>query len=267
MRSLAALAILSLLPGLCLAGNKLTFDEKVELTRGLMAEYAKTKVALPRSRSALDYDAATGLDRAQWLKIAQENGAAASTGQKVQVTKVEIGSDKIVLELNGGYNGGRKWYRDAQVGAGPSSMPDMTRIGDDVDDNAPYGTSIALVFHKPLESMKTADVKKLLAPILDFDLHSVTEIYAANLPPEVQSAIKARHALVGMDREQVILALGQPFHKERSVKDGIELEDWVYGEAPGKFTFVTFKGEKAIAVKEEYAGLGTQVNDAAPPVK
>jgi hypothetical protein len=267
MRSLAALALLSLSPGYCLAGNKLNFDDKVELTRGLMAEYAKTKVLLPRSRSALDYDAATGIDRSQWSKIAQENGPAARTGQKVQITKVEIGAEKIVLELNGGYNGGRKWYRNVQVGAGPSQMPDMTRVGDDVDDNAPYGTSIAILFHKPLESMKTADVKKLLAPILDFDLHSVTEIYAENLSPELQSAIKSKRAVVGMNREQVILALGEPLHKERSTKDGVELEDWVYGEAPGKFTFITFKGDKAIAVKEEYAGLGTQVNDPAPPVK
>jgi hypothetical protein len=68
-----------------------------------------------------------------------------------------------------------------------------------------------------------------------------------------------------MTREQVTLALGHPVHKERQTKDGVELEDWVYGEAPGRFTFVTFKGDKAIVVKEEYAGLGSQVNDAAPP--
>ena len=64
-----------------------------------------------------------------------------------------------------------------------------------------------------------------------------------------------------MNHEQVLMALGRPAHKSREVKDGIELEDWVYGQAPGKITFVTFKGDKVIKVKEEYAGLGTQVQD------
>ncbi len=44
----------------------------------------------------------------------------------------------------------------------------------------------------------------------------------------------------------------------------MELEDWVYGKAPGKITFVTFNGDKVIKVKDAYAGLGTQVNE---PVK
>jgi hypothetical protein len=105
----------------------------------------------------------------------------------------------------------------------------------------------------------------MLAPVLDFDKHSVTEIYSQTLPLEVQVAVKEKRALVGMDREQVVLALGRPSHKSRETKNGVELEDWVYGEAPGKFVFVTFQGDKAIAVKEEYAGLGTQVSDPPPP--
>ena len=62
-----------------------------------------------------------------------------------------------------------------------------------------------------------------------------------------------------MDREQVRLALGQWTRKERETKDGMELEDWIYGTPPGKITFVTFNGEKVIKVKEDYAGLGTDV--------
>ena len=265
MRAFAALAILSLLPAAVLAGNKLTFDDRVELTRGLMAEYAVTKAALPRSRTPLEFDATTGVDRNQWARIAMESGPAARAGDTVQVTKVDLGEDKIVLQINGGYNGGRKWYRNVMVAGGTASNPEPTRIGDGVDDNTPFGTSIAILFHKPLEPVKAAEIKKMLAPVLDFDKHSVTEIYSQTLPPEVQAALKEKRALVGMDREQVVLALGHPAHKSRETKDGVELEDWVYGEAPGKFTFVTFKGDKAIAVKEEYAGLGTQVSDPPPP--
>jgi hypothetical protein len=92
----------------------------------------------------------------------------------------------------------------------------------------------------------------------------VTENYIDTLPPEMQEAIKAKRATEGMNREQMVMALGRPVHKSRETKDGMELEDWVYGKAPGKITFVTFNGNKVIKVKESYAGLGTQVE--GPPV-
>ena len=47
----------------------------------------------------------------------------------------------------------------------------------------------------------------------------------------------------------------------RETRDGLETEDWIYGVAPGKITFVTFNGDKVIKVKEEYAGLGNQVGN------
>jgi hypothetical protein len=264
MRAFAALAIVSLLPGVCLAGNKLTFDDRVEITRGLMAEYGVLKASLPHARSALAFDAASGIDKNEWARIAQQEGLAARAGTTVQVTKVDIGEDRITLQIDGGYNGGRKWYRNATVGVGPSSIPNQTRIGDGVDDDAPYGTSVAVLFHKPLEAMKASDIKKMLATLIDFDPHSVTEIYSETLSPEVQAAVTGKRALVGMNKEQVTLALGRPEHKERQTDNGVELEYWTYGEAPGKFTFVTFKGDKAITVKEEYAGLGSQVNEPGP---
>jgi len=62
-----------------------------------------------------------------------------------------------------------------------------------------------------------------------------------------------------MDHDQVRLALGPPRRKYRETKDGVDLQDWIYGEAPGK---VTFSGNKVVKVKERYAGLGIQT---APP--
>jgi hypothetical protein len=57
------------------------------------------------------------------------------------------------------------------------------------------------------------------------------------------------------------MAMGHPLRKYRETKDGVDFEDWIYGEAPGKVTFVTFSGSKVVKVKEQYAGLGIQ---AAP---
>ena len=259
MRVFAAIAVLILLPALAPAGNKLSFDDRVELTRGLTAEYATANVLLPLSRKPLEFDVSGSYDKAQWSIIARQEGPAARTGDMVQVTKIDLQDDRIVLEINGGYKGGRKWYQGVQIAAGPGSNPTPVSVGGS-DSNAPGGTAVALLFHKPLESIKSSEVKKMLAPVLDFEKHSVTEVYSETLPLETQKAIKDKRAIVGMDREQVVLAMGRPEYKSRETKDGMELEDWVYGRAPGKFTFVTFNGDKVIKVKEEYAGLGTQVS-------
>jgi hypothetical protein len=264
MRPLAAIIVLSVLPPLGLpviqAADKLTLEDRIDLTRGLMAEYGAARVMLPRSKKALEFDSNGTYDKTAWAAIAKESGPAARTGDSVQITKLTLESDRIVLEINGGFKGGRKWYQGVQV---YGTMGQQVPVGQG-DSNAPGGTSIAILFHKPLESIKAAEVKKMLAPVIDFDKHTVTEVYSESLPPEVQKAIKDKRVTEGMNHEQVIMALGRPVYKSRETKDGIDLEDWVYGHAPGKITFVTFKGDKVIKVKEEYAGLGTQVQD---PVK
>jgi hypothetical protein len=116
-----------------------------------------------------------------------------------------------------------------------------------------------VLFHKPLEPVKAAAVKKMLAAVLDFDPHSATDLFSDTLPPETKKAITEKRAIVGMTRDQVVLAMGRAAHKSRETKDGLDTEDWVYGAAPGKITFVTFSGDKVIKVKEMYAGLGTDV--------
>src|SRR5436305_13149633 len=260
MRAFVLVAILSLLPASAPAASKLTNDERIELVRGLTAEYATVKALLPRAKKPLQFEAAGSYGKQAWAEVAKEGGPAARTGDLVQVTKVDIEDDKIVLQINGGYKGGAKWYQNLQVGMGGNTAP----ISNTNDTNAPGGTSIAVLFHKALEPVKASEIKKLLAPVLDFERRSVTEIYSETLSPEVQQAIKEKRVTVGMQRDQVIMALGRPQHKSREIKDGLEVEDWVFGTPPGKITFVTFNGDKVIKVKDAYAGLGTQV--ASPPV-
>jgi hypothetical protein len=260
MRAIAHFAILTLLPALAPAAEKLTFEDRVELTRGLTAEYATMKVLLPRSKKALEFEVSGAWDKKAWSDAARESGPAARVGDLVQVTKIDIQSDRLLLEINGGFKGGRKWYEGVQIGVNNGQTVPISRGG---DTNAPGGTSIVLMFRKPLEPIKAAAVKKILAPVLDFEKRTATELYSESLPPETQKAIKEKRALEGMTHDQVVMALGRPEHKSRETKDGLELEDWVYGLAPGKITFVTFNGDKVIKVKEMYAGLGTQVRDPA----
>jgi hypothetical protein len=234
-------------------------DERIEIIRGMTAEYAKVKVLLPRSRKELEFNSAGTYDKKAWSEIAKESGPAARNGDTIQITKVEIGSDRIVLQINGGFKGGRKWYDGVQIGGGASGNPTPVAMGGDT--NAPGGTSLVILFHKPLEAIKAAEIKKMLSPVLDFDKHSATEIYSETLSPEMQQAIKDKHVVLGMTHEQVLMTMGRPREHPRETKDGIELEDWIYGVPPGKITFVTFTGDKVIKVKEEFAGLGTIKDD------
>jgi len=251
---------LILLPGIAPAAGKLVEEDRIELIRGLTSEYATVKSLLPRSRKPLEFDAAGTWDKKEWSSVAKESGPAARNGDLVQVTKVDIEGDRIVLQINGGYKGGKKWYQGIQMsgGMGGAQVPVG---GQGNDTNAPGGTSIAVVFHKPLEPIKALEIKKMLAPVLDFEKRSATQVYSESLPPETQKAIKEKRILVGMVKDQVIMAVGRPRLHSRETKDGLETEDWVYGEAPGKITFVTFSGDKVIKVKDSYAGLGSQVSD------
>ena len=261
MRTIATVALLSLLAGLCPAAEKMTEEDRVELMRGLMAEYATVKLLLPRSKKPLEFNADGTWDKKSWEATAKVSGPAARTGDLVQITKVGIEGDRIVFEINHGMSGGRHWYQNVQVGMGGTMSTPMPQG----DSNAPNGTSLAILFHKPLEPIKSAEIKKMLAPILDFEKRSATDLYADTLTPEIKQAIQDKRVTVGMDRDQVLLAMGRPQHKSRETNDGIEQEDWVYGMPPGRITFVTFVGSKVSKVKEEYAGLGTEVADPKVP--
>jgi hypothetical protein len=263
MSALAAVVLTSLAPA-CLAQKQLTLDDRVEILRGMTAEYATVKILLPRSRKSLEFDSTGTYDKKAWAEIAKEYGPAARNGDTVQITKVELGADHILLQINGGFKGGRRWYDGVQIGGGASGNPTPVAVGNN-DTNAPGGTSITILFHKPLEPIKASEIKKMLAPVLDFDKHSATELFSETLTPEMKQAIKDKRVVAGMTHEQVVLAMGRPEHHSRETKDGVELEDWVYGIPPGKITFVTFTGDKVIKVKEEYAGLGTVSHD--PPAE
>lgn len=232
--------------------RKWTDEDKIEVIRGLMAERATVKVYLPRSKKALKVNPNGTYDKAEWTEIGREYGPVVRAGDQIQITKVDVEDDRLVLQINGGLNVKGKWYEriEAGVGGSGSTVP-MSR-----NQSRSAGTTVAVVFEGKMPPLKPAEYKKMLAPILDFEKRSATENYFDNLPPEIQEAIKSKKVIVGMDREQVKMAVGNPRDRIRETKDGVEEEDWIYGLPPGKITFVTFAGGKVTKVKDVYAGLG-----------
>lgn len=251
---LALSAATFLLSGALLADNPrhLRDEDKVILLRGLMAEYATSKILIPRSKKALAIEEDGRYSQEEWDKSNNKYGVAARAGDLVQFTKVKIKDDEIEFELNGGM-GGRKWYQGLEVGMGGRgrTMPVASQ-----GMNAPGGSKLLLRFAKDNPPRTVEEVKELLGDVFDFNQRSAIEQYMESLSPEVKEAIDEKKAINGMDREQVILALGRPKRKVRETKDGIELEDWIYGAPPGKIVFVTFDGDEVVEVREEWAGMG-----------
>jgi len=155
MRAIGAvLAIFSLAVPLH-ATDKLTFDERVELVRGLMAEYVTLKSPLPRSKKPLPFSADGTFDKKMWEAATQEFGPAARLGDLVQISKVTLEESKIILEINGGLKSGKKWYDHIELGMGSQQNPVSQR-----EITAKTGTTIEVIFAKPLSGLTSTDVKK-----------------------------------------------------------------------------------------------------------
>src|SRR6266404_458796 len=143
MKRIYPAAVLLLTP--CFAADpKLTDDDKIEIIRGMTAEYATVKTYLPRSKKPLEIDSHGNWDKDKWQQAGRELGPAARVGDQVQITKVTIESDKILFDINGGLKGKGKWYDHIQVGMGGNTAP----INGNQNTNAPGGTYVVLLFDK-----------------------------------------------------------------------------------------------------------------------
>lgn len=222
-----------------------------------MSEYVTMKVPLARSKKPLEFFVDGTFNRKYWEESFKAMGPAARAGDQVQITKVTFQGDKLLFDINGGLTSGRHWYDHVQTGTVISDAP-MDSTGP--SGTPTLGTYVLVIFRKPMENLTSADVKKMLAPIMDFNQRSAAQLYTETLSPEMQKAIAEKRVTVGMTRDQVKMILGQRDSNYReTTKDGVETEDWIYGKGTGKYVFVTFAGSKVIAVKETYAGLGGDV--------
>jgi hypothetical protein len=221
-----------------------------------VSEYATAKVPLARSKKPLEFFVEGTFNRQYWDNSAKQMGPAARPGDIIQITKVTFQGDRLLFDINGGLTSGRHWYDNIQTGTVSQDTPLSNAAGPSGTPTS--GTYLVVVFRKPMENLSSAQVKKMLAPIMDFNQRSAAQLYSEAVSPEMQKAIKDKIVAVGMTRDEVKTILGQPdYPKQReTTRDGIETEDWIYGKPPGKMTFVTFAGSKVIKVKDEYAGLG-----------
>jgi hypothetical protein len=162
------------------------------------------------------------------------------------------------VELNGGGRGHTNWRDHVQMGIGGGGIGGpVTRTS--TTTTPTEGTQVAspkngatfyLDFGKEVPNLSSDDLKRYLSVVLDFSKQRSASVqWASTLPPKVQQAIAEKRPDVGMDRDEVLAAMGRPDRKVRERDpDGNDTEDWIYGQPPAKTIFVRFEGDKVIQI-------------------
>ena len=223
---------------------------RIAILRGLVAEYGSLVAPLPRGDEGLRLSAGGDVNREELLHELTQEGTAIPAKTMVQITQIEFHDKEIVFEINGGGKKKTKWYEHIEIGVGTRTTPINNP---NADAGSANGSKITLLFSKKLPEMTVDEIKDYLAPVLDFEANNPIQTIAVPVSPEFQKAIEEKQAVVGMNQDMVLAALGPPDRKVREEKDGAEQEDWIYGSPPMKVTFVTFEGEEVVGVRE-YAG-------------
>ena len=223
-------------------------SSRILLIRYVDGEFAKAVQPLPGGKHGFKIPVGKPINKQSLSDAVRLYGLAASPGDVVQITGMVFDSREIVIQINGG---GKKHFhlRDhLQIGIGDLSTPAPPAY----ETPQPLGATLVLDYGRPLPDMSPDDLKHDLGVFLDFSKeHSAAVNWIDTIPPQFKDAIQDHRAVVGMDSEMVLAAMGRPDHKVRERDaSGTETEDWIYGSPPTRTVFVTFVGDNVIRVKE-----------------
>jgi hypothetical protein len=235
-------------------GQTLQDQSKLDLIRAVSGEFAKALKSLPAGKEGFLVNVGQPVQFELLDRAVANHGAAINAGDNVQITKLDFRAHTIVVDVNGGGRGKRRSWRDrVQIGMG--GIPTGTVTPQDtgppgLDPGA--GSTIFLEFTKTIPDLGPEDLKKILSPLMDFSRQRSASVqWADTLPPEVRKAIQDRRPALGMDREEVVAAIGKPEHKVRERdSEGYDIEDWIYGQPPSKIVFVRFRGERVTSIRQ-----------------
>jgi hypothetical protein len=231
---------------------------KLELIRYVSGEFAKATRALPAGKEGFIHHVGKPLSEELLQRAVATHGAAVNVGDNAQITKLEFHPNSILVDVNGGGRGKRRWRDHIQIGMGGTIPTARTTTTTPEQENGPpgmqpgMGSSILLEFGKAVPDLTPDELKRILTPFLDFARQRSASVnWVDTLPPEMKKAIQERRPSVGMDREEVVAAIGKPEHKVRERdSEGNEIEDWIYGQPPSKTVFVRFMGDRVTSIKQ-----------------
>lgn len=220
---------------------------QTEIIRKLLAEEAAARVDMPLGGEGVEVSDQGRINESKLNKEIQKNGKSIQAGRVVRVTNVEFGSKNIDIELDHGGKEKKHFSDHLQVSVGGASTPGPQSSG----ASKANGSKVSLMFSNKVPSSLTFDqLQELLAPVLDFTKKTIVSTNIESLPPEFKEAVLAKEAVIGMDQDTVLLAMGIPDRKTLEKVNGIEQEEWQYNGRGVKKTFVTFENNLVVKVTE-----------------
>lgn len=223
----------------------LTNHNREDLLRFLQSEQGFAMRPLPISTITLKANGPMQPSGSDYVSVIRDKGLAVKAGDRVVLTDLKIEKDRILLDFNGGPEHKHKWLRHISIGMDPNMTTPI--VAD--EQQAPSGTRITLVFPNAVPDMTGLQVEALVKPIVDFNLKTPVQAYTDTLPPALRKSILDHHVLVGMNRDMVIAALGQPKNKVREREGQMPFEEWIYGDPPEPVQFVRINGNRVIRVE------------------
>lgn len=231
-------------------------NSKLVLIRFVSGEFAKAVKSLPAGKEGFLVYIGKPINTEILDRAVATHGAAVNSGDSVQITKLEFRDHQIVVDLNGGGRGKRRWRDHLQIGIGGPPMPTVHSTSNQ-EQGPPgmqpgMGSTIFLEWNKAVPDMTPEELKQVLSPFLNFAKERSAAVqWIDTLPPEMKKAIQERKPLVGMDREELVAAMGKPDHKVRERdSEGNDIEDWIYGQPPSKTVFIRFQGDHVTSIKQ-----------------
>jgi hypothetical protein len=193
-------------------------------------------------------------------RLVEEDGAAARPGDAVRITNIRFLKNGIVFEVNGGPPKHGHWLDHLEINAGAVATTggEIAHKGEEETDETlsrqsgqkrepsakAGGTFVYLAFGHGVPELTVEEVRRLLAPVLDFQSLSPAEAYVKTLPKPLAEAVKSHQPLVGMDRRMVLFVMGHPTLRHRERVSGVDFEEWIYNEPPAPVYFLRFLGER-----------------------
>jgi hypothetical protein len=230
-------------------------DEKghTTLIRDLMAEQGFAHRELPRS-GGLTLIANGNMipSDTQYKHLLYEKGQSAAPGERVEISALHFGSDRLIIDFNGGPYAKHRFLSHIQINNVQLAQEGPVAVG----------CRITLIFEGGFPAASAAQIKALLDPVVDFTAHSAAEAYTNTLSAKVREAVAAHRILVGMDRRMVLASVGEPHdkHREHTAAENESspiYEEWIYGTSPEPTRFVRFRDDRVVRL--EIAELGKPV--------
>lgn len=238
--------------------DPLTTIGREQLIRFLQSEQGFAMRPLPVGNLDLQANGAMVPGGEKYVDELHQKGVSVKPGDRVVVTDIKFRDNSIAIDLNNGPEHKHKYLRHISIGMDPTAsnsiVPDDGRV--------PTGARITLLFPKRVPDLTGEQVEALLKPMIDFGVKSPGEAYAESLPPFLQKAILEHRVLVGMDRDMVIYAKGQPAKKIREQENGKPFEIWVYGETPQPVEFVRLVDNFVVRVELAKVGEPMEVRSS-----